>query len=114
MGVGCAVDANLSGIAWYCWNAGNTTHPVAGKGANAWGLYDMLGNVWEWNWDRYGAYPAGPGQDYLGSLAGDGWVRRGGDWRNNAQYARSADRDYGLPEGRDNNVGFRPARTLEP
>ena len=43
----CGLDPNLDPVAWYCYNSGGTTHPVAGKSANRWGLYDMYGNVME-------------------------------------------------------------------
>ncbi len=86
-------------------------HPVGLKGPNAWGLYDMLGNVWEWTWDAYadeaasGEVPAGP--------AGRGdRVRRGGAWNFGPRYLRSAQRGRLAPDRRFGSVGFRVARTL--
>jgi formylglycine-generating enzyme required for sulfatase activity len=74
------------------------THEVGKKMPNAWGLYDMHGNVWEWVWDLY--------DEYTGSYR----VFRGGSWFNDAQDLRSAYRSYINPFIRYYNCGFRVVR----
>ncbi|MCK6512424.1 formylglycine-generating enzyme family protein [Myxococcota bacterium] len=65
-------------VAWYGGNSDKKTHPVGGKKANAWGLKDMLGNVWEWTMDMYGSYEGMATQDPLQSKPADRCVVRGG------------------------------------
>ena len=78
--------------------------------ANAWGLYDMHGNVAEWVWDRYGAYEDGPATDPAGPEEGALRVNRGGGWNDFAKNLRSAYR-ASLPEdGASASVGFRVVR----
>jgi formylglycine-generating enzyme required for sulfatase activity len=98
----------LDAIAWHRGNSGAETHDVKGKKANEWGLYDMIGNVWEWCSDRYTYYPTGSVKDPMGPSSGFLRVSRGSCWNFNAFDARSACR-RGLDPGlRRSFLGFRP------
>jgi formylglycine-generating enzyme required for sulfatase activity len=74
---------------------------------NAWGLYDMHGNVWEWCSDWYGGYDASAKNDPHGVVNGSDRVLRGGGWINDARSCRSANRNWIVPGYRDDGIGFR-------
>ena len=104
--------SQLSQYAWYGDTSGSQTHPVGKLKPNAWGLYDMHGNVWEWVQDWYGPYTAGAAVDPAGPSSGSRRVIRGGGWRYDACGCRSAYRFYATPGIRDADLGFRLLRLV--
>jgi formylglycine-generating enzyme required for sulfatase activity len=107
---GCNYDPNLDPIGWYCGNSGYKTHPVAQKKPNAWGLYDMNGNVYEWCQDWYGNYPSSAMTDPTGPSSGSYRVVRAGVWDYYVETCRSANRYSEKPGSFNNKVGFRLLR----
>ncbi len=102
---------DLDKIAWYNGNIGTRTFTVGQKQANAWGLYDTLGNLWEWCYDWFGSYePADAATDPVGSVTGEKRVIRGGCYDNIASLVRAAQRDCESPMRRYDHIGFRLVR----
>ena len=103
--------SKLEQYAWYDKNSDRRTHPVGEKKPNAWGLYDMHGNVWEWCQDWDGDYPSGSVTDPTGAASGSVRVCRGGSWVSFSVNCRSAYRYWYSPDYRDYFLGFRVLRS---
>ncbi|MGC9977235.1 MAG: formylglycine-generating enzyme family protein [Syntrophales bacterium] len=99
--------------AWYDANSDRKTHPVAVKKPNAWGLYDMHGNVLEWCQDWYDDYPEVKVKDPKGPSSGQHKVLRGGSWLGSVATSQCTFRSEDYAVVRSNDIGFRLARDLE-
>ena len=107
---GSSDDATMGTIAWCGSNSGSQTHAVGGKAANALGLHDMSGNVWEWVNDWYGGYSSVGQTNPVGPVSGTYRVYRGGDWSADSYGVRSSARTYLTAASANNFTGFRVAR----
>jgi formylglycine-generating enzyme required for sulfatase activity len=101
--------SNLDDIAWYRQNSGGKQHSVRSKQPNDWGLYDMLGNVWEWVADWFEYYEAEAVEDPTGPSDGVNRVRRGGSWSDDPKSVRASYRFAVESSYRSLNFGFRGA-----
>jgi len=104
-------DTISSNTGWYTGNSDNKTHHVGKKPANAWGLYDMHGNVFEWCWDGwFRTYSSSAQTNPIYVLSLSYRIIRGGSWYDSADDMRSACRNGSAPYGLEKTIGFRLVR----
>ncbi len=100
-------EDDLGHSGWYAGNSNGMTHPVRNRAPNAWGFYDMHGNVFELCQDWDGPYSAGEQKNPTGPASGEKRILRGGCFKCPPSYCRSANRYSAPPERRAPNFGFR-------
>ena len=110
-GDGGARYGPVADVLWHLGNSGGQPHWVGQKDPNDWNLFDLLGNVYEWTWDRLGPYQPGFVVDTQGPATGELRVFRGGSWDGYASGCRAANRQGARPESHYGYLGFRLART---
>lgn len=105
---GQPLDAERFG--WFIGNGERKTHNVGQKEANKYGLYDIIGNVWEWCWDIYGPFEQISSDNPLGALSGENRVAKGGSYTTENSLVRASERGNGKPTLKGKDLGMRVVR----
>jgi formylglycine-generating enzyme required for sulfatase activity len=103
----------LDEVAWYTGNSDGKSHPVGQKKPNAWGLFDMEGNVYEWTSDWFFDYEEDSQTDPKGPETGFEKIPRGGSWESTPKGVRTSNRNVLEPDGASYNIGFRIVRDAQ-